>query len=278
MALPLVRLPLHHTGLFVLAGLVIVSTCVFMLLQVWLAQKIAETRLRPFAAVLWVVALTVLWLAVLAFLRPVHGEARSLHFATMLARSSLLGLSMSAGLAFAGMLLACLIRERNVLLPVALVAMPVDYVGAMTNVGFTHTVEKHAAPLVNAISVPVPTIGGLQPIAFIGPGDALFIAFFFAVVSNLDMNRRGTFWWMFVLLTVTLLSVFFTGVPVAALVPMGIAVMVANWKYFTLKREEVFAVLYAILITCTVVGAFYVVSHRSIERRFEGAKSAHVGN
>jgi len=54
------------------------------------------------------------------------------------------------------------------------------------------------------------------------------------------------------------------GVGVAALVPMGFAVIAANWRYFQLRRDEVFATIYACAIVIAIVGTFYAVSHRML--------------
>ena len=152
-------------------------------------------------------------------------------------------------------------REVNVLLPVALVAMPIDYIGAMTPIGFTQNAVTQHPAMVQAVSIPVPTMGGLHPIGFIGPGDALFLAFFLAVVQRLDLNMRGTFWGMYILLTLTMLIVLTTGANIAALVPMGLAVLVANGPAFRLQRSEVFATLYAAALVLVLVVAFYGYSH-----------------
>jgi hypothetical protein len=88
------------------------------------------------------------------------------------------------------------------------------------------------------------------------------MAFFFTVVQRLDLNARGTFWWMTALLTLAMFIVLLTPFAMAALIPMGISVLIANWRYFHLKREEVFAVIYAAIILFVIVGAFYLISHR----------------
>jgi hypothetical protein len=267
MLLPLIPIHPHHShtqaeayARFFMTQLL--PTGVFMMLQVWLASRLVALRLPVGRAVAVTAMSTVLWFAVLRFVAPAHHLSHYVNFVLALARPTLLGLFLTVGLSALGMLLSRIIRERNVLLPVALVAMPIDYVGAMTNIGFTNNVVKNAPSVVAAVSVPVPHVGGLHPLALIGPGDALFMAFFFSAIQRLRMNERGTFWWMASLLAATMLLVLVTGLPIAALVPMGIAVIAANAGFFKLKREEVFAVIYAALIVFVIVGVFYVVAHR----------------
>lgn len=259
--LPWVPLPAHRPPQAVVLGLVVVTTAAFMLLQLWLAQAVVNTKPGVgFAAGLAVLCVALLMGANL--------------FAPAFLRLLLVNLMITLGCAFLGILLARIIREPNVLLPVALVAIPIDFIGAMTSIGFTNTVVANNPALVKAVSVAVPTIGGggqhaggLHPIGFIGPGDALFTAFFFAVVLRLDMNRRGTFWWMYGLLTLAMLIVLSPfGVNIAALVPMGLAVMIANFRFFKLKRDEVFATLYAGVFIVALVTGFYYYSHSRLFR------------
>lgn len=266
--LPLVPLPRHRPPAAIVGGLVFVSTAVFMLLQLWLAQAVVNLKPKPAACVALALVFAALWFGVLGYVRPHRGWTPGVNAAFFLLRPLLLGLTITLGCAFFGILLSRIIREANVLLPVALVSMPIDYLGAMTPIGFTQNVVASNPKLVQALSVPVPGVGSgmahhgvLHPIAFIGPGDALFMAFFFAVALRLDLNRRGTFWWMYGLLTATMLIVLFTEVNVAALIPMGLAVLIANGQFFQLKREEVFATVYAAALILTLVTGFYLYNH-----------------
>ena len=257
--LPLAPLPPRHLGATFLGSLVLLSTAVFMFLQIWLAQAVVNLQPRPVIAALLAVLFTVLWFTAARFVPP--------HYH----RSLLMGLTITLGCAFLGILLAPIIREPNVLLPVALVSMPIDYLGAMTSIGFTQNVVAHNPGFVRDVSVPVPSIGGglhggIHPIGFIGPGDALFMAFFFAVVLRLKMNTRGTFWMMFGLLTATMLIVLVQGYNIAALIPMGLAMIAANSPYFKLKREEVFATVYAGAMILVLVTGFYLYSHSHFYR------------
>ncbi len=252
--LPLAPLPHRHLSIAFFGILVLLSTAVFMLLQLWLAQAVVNLRPRPAIAAVVAVLFALLWFADVRYVHP------------PLLRSLGMGLTITLGCAFLGILLSRIIREPNVLLPVALVSMPIDYLGAMTSIGFTQNMVAHHPKMVQNLSVPVPAVGsglhgGLHPLGFIGPGDALFMAFFFAVVLRLNMNTRGTFWLMYGLLTATMLVVLRTGINIAALIPMGLTVLIANGRFFKLKREEVFATIYAGGLILALVTGFYLYSH-----------------
>lgn len=266
--LPLVPLPLRPPPRIAVAGLVFTSTAAFMLLQLWLAQAVVNLRPRAWVSAVSCLAGAALWLVTFRYFIP-HKAWSDAHNAPLfIVGPLLLGLAITLGCAFFGILLSRIVREANVLLPVALVAMPIDYLGAMTPIGFTQNAVANNPALVQALSVPVPGVGGgahhhgaLHPIGFIGPGDALFMAFFFAVALRLDLNKRGTFWWTYGLLTATMLIVLFTEVNIAALIPMGMAVLIANFRHFKLKREEVFATIYAAALVLVLVTGFYLYSH-----------------
>ena len=257
--LPLVPRP-HHAAVGVVAAVILSSTAAFMLLQLWLAQAVVVVKTRPLVSAGLAVLCIVLFLLFYRLSAP-YGPDPPLwiQFGQ--------GLAVTLGCTFLGILLSPIIREPNVLLPVALVAMPIDYLGAMTSIGFTQNMVANHPGIVRGVSVPVPSVGGsahhggLHPIGFIGPGDILFVAFFFAVVLRLNLNVRGTFWWIYGLLTLTMLVVLVMGINIAALVPMGLAVLIANFRYFKLKREEVFATVYAALFILALITGFYFYAH-----------------
>ncbi len=261
MLLPLLHVPLRGLQAWEGLLLLVVPTAVFMLLQLWLSRTLVDLNPRPAISLALMLVSVLAWFAVLMYVRPHRDWSYPVDYFLVLLRPLLLGLSITTACTFFGVLLSRIIREPNVLLPVALIAMPIDYIGAMTPVGFTQNAVKQHPSIVQAVSVPVPTVGGLHPIAFIGPGDALFMAFFFAIVLRFSMNARGTFWWMYGLLTAAMLIVLTIGLPIAALVPMGLAVVIANYRFFKLKREEVFAVIWASIVVLAAVIGFYFYSH-----------------
>lgn len=250
----------HLLAALAFLALVAVPTALFMLLQLWLSRALVGLKTSPLVSVLLLLAFTALWFAILVIHVPRHQIAPAL--------LKILGSNLAITLActYLGLSLSRIVREANILLPVALIAMPIDYIGAMTTVGFTHDVVTKHPSIVRAVSVSVPAIGGLHPLSFIGPGDVLFMAFFFAVVLRLEMNDRATFWWMYGLLTVAMLLVLLFPINIAALVPMGLAVLIANARFFRLQRSEAFAVLYAALMVLVLVVGFFAYSHTHIFR------------
>ena len=142
--------------------------------------------------------------------------------------------------------------------------MAIDVIGAMTQIGFTANTVAHHPEVVRAVSVPMPSIGGLHPISYIGPGDALFIGFFFGIVQRMRLNMPGTFWTMYALLSIAMLIVIATPWNVAALLPMGIAVIAANTRHFKFDRAEFFAMVYTGVIAVVAAAGFFLFTHKHL--------------
>ena len=257
---PLVPLP-HRIAFGVIAFLTLGTTVAFMFLQMLLALAVVGSKPTVPQSLGRGLVLALLWVAALFAVHPWPHLARPANHFLYLMSNPVRGILLTVSLSLLGVALSRIIRERNVLLPVAFAAMPIDYLGAMAPQGFTHDVVKHAPQIVQAVSVGVPMMGGIRPIGFVGPGDVLFISFFLAAVVRLDMNVKGTFRLMYVLLTLTMLIVLQWGPPIAALIPMGIAVVAANWRMFRLERSEAFAMLYALIVVVSLAAGFYAFSH-----------------
>ncbi|MDR3707953.1 MAG: hypothetical protein P4L33_06615 [Capsulimonadaceae bacterium] len=266
--IPLISLP-HVAGPWIgpaalLATLI--TTFVFMFLQLWVARSLVNVGTRALGAAIAVVASTLLWY--LCFVLKTHEQLlrRLPEDPLMVMGVAGMGVTLTVGLSYLGIVLSRIIREPNVLLPVAFVAMPIDYLGAMTPTGYTADMVKHHPHAVQNVMVSVPHVQGLMPIGFIGPGDVLFVAFFLAVVQHLSLNERGTFRWMYILLTATMVVVAIAPIPIniAALVPMGLAVLIANFRHFKLQRSEVFASIYAAIIVIALAFGFYTYSHHHL--------------
>lgn len=164
-----------------------------------------------------------------------------------------------------GYLVSMILRHPNIILPVAAFAPFIDVWTVL--VGPTSKAIENAPHVVHTISAAIPAPGGastgFQPMSFIGPADFIFIAMFFAAIYRLKMNPVGTFWVLFPILTLSmgavLAGLFPPGLP--ALVPIGLAVLVANRRHFKLKRDEyvalgiVAALLAASIIVFTIVSA-----------------------
>ncbi|BDI32726.1 hypothetical protein CCAX7_47770 [Capsulimonas corticalis] len=237
----------------VLSILVIASTLVFMFLLLWVPRAIIAREWNTAKCIQGALLFGVLW-AVTTF--AWHAKH------TYHVRPSIRGLMLAVSLAFFGALLSRIVREAKMLLPIALVAMVIDVLGAMMPRGFTRDIYEQHPGVIPSFSVPMPGIGSLEPISYVGPGDALFIAFFFGIVQRYRLNMSGTFWMMFGLLSAAMLAVNAGVGNIAALLPMGIAVIVANFRYFKFDRSEMFAMIYAGILAVVLAAGFFAFSHK----------------
>lgn len=147
-----------------------------------------------------------------------------------------------------GMLLSRIVRERTLIIPVAIVLALADvftvYLGGPTG----QALEK-MPELVEAVSVKLPAMGsatgpegiaGLRHIATLGPGDTFFAALLFAAIIRFGLSLRRTFWWVFGITAVALGLI--VGVPQMPPVPvlplMAAGFLIANWHDVKLSKRE----------------------------------------
>ena len=181
------------------------------------------------------------------------------------------------GMVLIGAALGRILKHSNTLLVAAGFGLFFDFV-VVTLGPVAHLLKSGNGGIIAAVSVGAGTprtyftstksIPLLSSVT-IGPADVLFLAFFLSAVVILQSkpmgeeqggahpgSERRTFWWMFGLLCLALALVEFTALPVPALAPMGIAVLVANARNAAFTQREkrdlgigaIFAVFCAALI------------------------------
>jgi hypothetical protein len=158
-----------------------------------------------------------------------------------------------------GYLVSFILREPNIVLPVAGLAAYVDVWTVL--IGPTSHAIQNAPHVVSAVSAAIPAPGGaahgFMPISFIGPADFIFIAMFLGAAYRLKMEPNRTFWIGFPLLTIgmgaVLSGVFPVGLP--ALTLIGLSVVLGNVRCFKLKRDEYIAMA---VVAVILVGAMLV--------------------
>jgi hypothetical protein len=142
-----------------------------------------------------------------------------------------------------GGLLGLLVKDKNMLIPIAVFLALFDAFLVLTPVGLTKQVmEKHpqvqqSVSLVIPKVVEAPTSGPVAPLAYIGPADLLFAAMFFTVLFRQGMRTRATLAWLGPVLVLYLAGALLLG-PLPALVPIGLCVLLVNWREFNLNKEE----------------------------------------
>ncbi|MBC8141838.1 MAG: hypothetical protein H7Y38_10410, partial [Armatimonadetes bacterium] len=153
-------------------------------------------------------------------------------------------LFLPVGVALIGTAVGRIIRHPNTLLAAAGFAIFFDIV--VVTMGTVAVLTQTGSQLISAVSVGAGValpqssektwaiITGVT----IGPADVLFLSVFFASIYLLRLEGAATFRWVFGLLLLALLEVEWVGLPVPALAPMGIAVLVANAKHARFTAQE----------------------------------------
>lgn len=142
-----------------------------------------------------------------------------------------------------GGLLACLIKDKNLLIPISIFLAGFDVFLVLTPIGPTQQILQKAPEILPAIGMNLPkvqstpTMGPVEAFAFIGPADFLFIAMFFIALFKFEMRTRETLRALVPAILVYLaLALVFPSVPL--LVPIGLTVLAVNFRCFNLSRDE----------------------------------------
>ncbi|HVT12253.1 MAG TPA: hypothetical protein VHE55_08295 [Fimbriimonadaceae bacterium] len=152
-----------------------------------------------------------------------------------------------------GALLATLIKEKNILLPIAIFLAAYDFFLVLTPWGFTQKLLKVAQPVFTKVAAQIPVVsaapthGVARAGAYVGMADLVFLAMFFIALFRFRMRTRQTLYAVLPALIAYLLIVLLLGRyevagfslgQLPALVPIGLAVLIVNWREFDLKKDE----------------------------------------
>ncbi len=173
--------------------------------------------------------------------------------------------SMIVAAAFLGMLVSRVIKDRNMVLPVAIVAAVVDILTVFR--GPVGKALQTAPALVARAAVGIPQMGvpmghGGAFVTLMGPGDFVFLGIFMACVWRFRMNAPTTFWAIYAFSLLGMLVVITPSVPYVPGLPfMAAALLLVNFHEFQLSRSERFALLYAALAGLGVLVIIALLAH-----------------
>jgi len=161
-------------------------------------------------------------------------------------------LFLPIGAVLVGAAVGRIIKHPNTLLAGAAFAIFFDLV--VVTMGTVAQVMKSNSNLISAVSVGAGASAPSHPFAktipvlssvTIGPADVLFLALFLSSVAQMprlkpewNLSLPRTSYWMFGLLFLALVLVELIGLPVPALVPMGVSVLAANARHAAFTKQE----------------------------------------
>ncbi len=152
-----------------------------------------------------------------------------------------------------GAMLACAIRERNMLLPVSIFLALLDVMLVLTPMGPVGKIARGSQQILSDVAYKVPAVSNaptrshIAAVAFVGPADLLFMAMFFIVLFRFGMQTKRTLLVMIptVILYMLVVLLFgsarlfgFTLAALPAMVPIGAAMLLSNLREFHLTRSE----------------------------------------
>ncbi len=167
-----------------------------------------------------------------------------------------------------GALLACLLKDKNLLLPLAIFLALFDVWLVFVPEGPVGKIARSGQPILQKMAyiVPSPSAvphgGRAAPIAYVGPADFVFLAMFFVALYRFDMNPGRTFKAVLPALILYLLAVLTLGgvhigpislAAMPALLPIGAVVLAMNWREFKLNQEEVLSTIMIAVLGIAIV-------------------------
>lgn len=146
-----------------------------------------------------------------------------------------------------GALVSILIKERNMLLPIAIFLAGLDALLILTPFTPQAKIAMQNPQIVGNMGLRVPAVKAtgtdqlplaVNDILFVGPADLFISAMFFAAMFRYGMRARQTALWLIPVLIGYLFLVLVTHMPLPALVPIGLTALIVNWKEFKLSKDE----------------------------------------
>jgi hypothetical protein len=166
-----------------------------------------------------------------------------------------------------GVLLSLKIGDKNLMIPIAIFLVGFDMFLVFNPESPTRRMLENVPVVTESVLATVPQAksqeapkAGVQNLAQVGPADLLFAAAFFALMFRFNMNARKTVAWMVPVLVLYLLVVVFAGDArigplslgmLPAMVPIGLTVLLVNWREFKLQGQEIAGV---VLVTVLAAG------------------------
>lgn len=164
-----------------------------------------------------------------------------------------------------GALLSLVVSDKNLMIPIAIFLVGFDMFLVFNPDSPTRRLLESAPAVSQNVlsSVPAPKTtaepkAGVQDLARVGPADLLFAATFFALMFRFGMRSKKTLIWLVPVLIAYLgIVILFGHVSIGplslamlpAMVPIGLTVLLVNWKEFKLQGQEALGVVLVSLVS-----------------------------
>lgn len=162
-----------------------------------------------------------------------------------------------------GALISSLLRDKNILIPVAIFLVGFDIFLVLTPLGFTQKMMQQNPNLLNNVALAIPKstsvaqsvqTATVAKAGLVGPADLVFLGAFFLAMFRFNMRPKQTLRVMIPVLIGYMTVVLLTGLSLPALVPIGLVTLVVNWKEFNLNKDEKASTIVLALIVLGILG------------------------
>ena len=166
-----------------------------------------------------------------------------------------------------GALLASILKDRNLLIPVSIFLAGFDIYLVVTPLGGTHlalqsqTIREVFKTVAYSVPAPTatPTGGKVQELAFMGPADFLFMGMFFVALFRFNLRTRATLYCLIPAVLVAIGLAFKFGSAMPMMVPIGLTVLLVNLPEFKMTTEEKISTLVVLgLVAAAILGSYFL--------------------
>ncbi len=146
-----------------------------------------------------------------------------------------------------GALISSILRDKNILIPVAIFLVGFDIFLVLTPLGFTQKILQQNPNLLSSVAMQIPksisvthevSKATVATAGLVGPADLVFLGAFFLAMFKFNMRPKETLKVMIPVLIVYMLIVLVSGWALPALVPIGVVTLLVNRKEFNLNMDE----------------------------------------
>lgn len=268
-------------------ALSILSAVLFVGLPVFAIYRASSHEWNAKGALLFVLAGAVLHVGGAVLARYVSGPSTAGEVVLMaIVQTGILAWTLGIGV-----LLSLKIGDKNLMIPIAIFLVGFDMFLVFNPESPTRRMLENVPAVTQSVLATVPQAkateeakAGVQNLAQVGPADLLFAAAFFVLMFRFDMKPRKTMLWMVPVLVLYLLIVVFAGGAhigplslgmLPAMVPIGLTVLLVNWRGFKLQGQEIAGV---VLVTLLSAGLAWFGIYRANQQAPQVAPSQQGGD
>lgn len=205
-------------------------------------RAMSEQPSPKLAAVILLIGIFLHVMAVQMISVAFHGVGPGAILLSALAQTGLMIWCIGLGTA-----IASLLRDKNILIPVAIFLVGFDIFLVLTPLGFTQKLIKQNPGLLASVGMQIPKSTQVAhdvakttvaTAGLVGPADLVFLGAFFLAMFKFGMRPKETLKVMIPTLIGYMILVLVTGWALPALVPIGLVTLLVNRNEFKLNKDE----------------------------------------